>query len=105
MKNVRFFSNQMALVAVIVVSSVMMMSFKGTSTKKELGFFKKVEQQKHKSVLDNAPMRTGITGISLMVDIVTMTMTLEVCLVGYESSSLKNQKNDKIAQDKKMSAF
>ena len=102
--NVKFFSNKMALVAIFIVSGVMM-SFKSTSTKKELGFFKKVEQQKHKSVLDNAPMRTGITGISLMVDIVTMTMTLEVCLVGYESSSLKNQKNDKIAQDKKMSAF
>ncbi len=107
MKNVRFFSNKMALVAVVVVSSIMMMSFKSTSTKKELAYSVKVQQQKHSNSLSATPNLTSWRAIVGTIGLAVKTMEMYVgCPMGcYAPDYLQIQEDDKVAQDKKMSEF
>ncbi len=115
MKNVRFFSNKMALVAVVVVSSIMMMSFKSTSTKKELGYFKKVEEKQHSNVLRTSPNYTaagaviwgaiyGAAGLYMLGQNAIEDYVSSICPC-YAPDSFKIQEDDQANQDKKMSKF
>ena len=101
MKNVRFFSNKIVLVAIVVVSSIMMMSFKSTSTKKVLAYSMKVKQLEYPNLQEKSPQLTAKIVLAVVDLIGFMDNFASVC---YAPDYLKTQE-DEVAKDNKMSKF
>lgn len=103
MKKLNFFSNKLALAAIVAVSSIMLMSFQNADSKKQSNCFTQVQTQipNTKQISGKIPTLTS----KLVADMVTATWLTVEYYISVSDGGAHSRVMSEIDKEKRMSKF